>query len=313
MRISRRYALSLVLGQLSTLTLSGTLLVKKLVIVSSDSTAAFQETEQKLISELKAGGVSAEDIGMSSVASFSPISVAVESTTLYITLGVKATEALAKTNANVLSVLIPRSSFERILSRTERKPSRSFSAIYLDQSLSRQLALIRLALPQAKRIGVLWGADSWAKAPALRTAAAAQGFAVAEAGLSEPQNMFTELQQVLNDCDVFLAVADPNVFNSNTIRNLLLTTFRARIPVVAFSPAYVQAGALLALHASPQHIGAQAAAVALQALSGKGMPEQPVESNDFEVSVNAHVARSLNLGLDAKALRAAVRRWEGLP
>jgi hypothetical protein len=51
----------------------------------------------------------------------------------------------------------------------------------------------------------------------------------------------------------------------------------------------------------------------LSALRGQSLPEQPVESNDFEVSVNEHVARALNLSLDAKALRLALRRLEHLP
>ena len=147
----------------------------------------------------------------------------------------------------------------------------------------------------------------------MRTLAAANGLSLTEAGLEGNFNVFPDLQQVLNDSDVLLALADPLVFNSDSIQNILLTTFRAQVPVVAFSPAYVRAGALLALYATPAQVGRQAAALVQDVLRGQSLPEQPLESNDFEVSVNEHVARALNLSLDGKALRLELRRLEHLP
>jgi ABC-type uncharacterized transport system substrate-binding protein len=113
--------------------------------------------------------------------------------------------------------------------------------------------------------------------------------------------------------DVFLAMADPQVFNSGTIQNLLLTTFRANLPMIAFSPAYVRAGAWLSLHVTPEQVGHQIAPWVHEVLQGRSLPDQPLESNDFEVSLNEHVGRSLNLKVDAAGLRMQLRRLEQLP
>ncbi len=287
----------------------------KVVIVSSDSTAAYMEAVQELMAELGRGGVSPYDVRRVNVPEWSVQAVPTQPPRIYVALGAQAAAALAASHLSVpvLAALIPRSSFERVMRSNGRKASRNFTAIYLDQPLQRQLSAIRLGLPQAKQLGVLWGPDSWANAPALRTLAATNGLSLAEAGLEGRLNVFPDLQQVLNGSDVLLALADPQVFNSGSIQNILLTTFRARVPVVAFSPAYVRAGALLAVHATPVQVGQQTAALVLAALRGQGLPEQPVESNDFEVSVNEHVARALNLSLDGKALRLALRRLEQLP
>lgn len=287
----------------------------RVVIVSSDGTAAYMEAAQALVDELTRAGVSPYDVRRLSVSEWATPQAQTESPHIYVALGTQATAALAarKLSVPVLAALIPRSSFERVLRSSGRKASADFTAIYLDQALQRQLAMIRLALPQAKHIGVLWGPDSWPKAPALRALADANGLTLNEAGLEGNFNVFPELQQVLNGCDVFLALADPLVFNSSSIQNILLTTFRARVPVVAFSPAYVRAGALLSLHVTPVQAGKQAGVLVRAALRGQPLPEQPLESNDFEVSVNEHVARALSLSLDAKALRLALRRLEGLP
>lgn len=287
----------------------------RVVIVSSDSTAAYMEAAQALIEEMSRAGVSPYDIRRLSVPEWVARPAQVVSPRIYVALGTQATAALAasKLPVPVLATLIPRNSFERVLRNSARNASADFTAIYLDQPLQRQLAMIHLALPQAKHLGVLWGPDSWPRAPALRTLADANGLSLIEAGLEGNFNVFPDLQQVLNGSDVFLALADPLVFNSGSIQNILLATFRSGVPMVAFSPAYVRAGALLALHATPGQVGRQAGVLVSSVLRGQLLPEQPVESNDFEVSVNEHVARALNLSLDAKALRLALRRLERLP
>lgn len=307
----RSFLLGLVLG------LAGALAQAhhNVVIVSSGSTPAYMDTVQTLIAELVRGGFSAYGIRRMSVPEWSAQPAQAHHARIYVALGSQAAEALAtsQTTVPVLAALIPRRSFERVLRNSARKASADFTAIYLDQPLPRQLATLRLALPQAKRVGVLWGPDSWPDAPALRSLAAANGLVLSEAGRAGSFDVFPELPQLLGNSDVLLALADPLVFNSSSIQNILLSTFRVQVPVVAFSPAYVRAGALLALHATPEQVGRQVAVLVQATLRGQALPGQPVESNDFEVSVNAHVARSLNLSLDGRALRLALRRLEGLP
>ncbi|MGV2481743.1 UNVERIFIED_CONTAM: hypothetical protein IGO34_33640, partial [Salmonella enterica subsp. enterica serovar Weltevreden] len=55
----------------------------------------------------------------------------------------------------VLSVLVPQSAFESMLAAGN---TRRWSAIHIDQPFIRQVDLIRIALPEARRIGVLFDA-----------------------------------------------------------------------------------------------------------------------------------------------------------
>jgi ABC-type uncharacterized transport system substrate-binding protein len=107
-------------------------------------------------------------------------------------------------------------------------------------------------------------------------------------------------------------VADPQVYNSGSIANVLLATYRARVPVLAFSPSYVRAGALLSLHSTPVQIGTQAGSMARSLLQGSASPAA-VYPADFTVTVNEHVARSLGLTLDAPTLSDRLRRLEKRP
>lgn len=48
--------------------------------------------------------------------------------------------------------------------------------------------------------------------------------------------------------------------------------------MVAFSPAYARAGAVLSLHVTPTQAGVQAAALVLDVLRGRPLPGAPVKS-----------------------------------
>jgi ABC-type uncharacterized transport system substrate-binding protein len=287
----------------------------KVVIVSSDNSDAYAQAAQTLTSVLVSKGIAATDIRLVAVSDWQPDSELGMLASCHVALGTSAAAALAASQVStpVLSALLPRASFERVLRSGARKTSALFTAIYLDQPMQRQLAVIRAAMPLAKRLGVLWGADSVSKAPVLRALAKTNGFTLNEAGAQKNFDLFRDLQSALIDSDVFLALADPQVFNSSTIQNILLTTFRARVPVVAFSPAYVRAGALLALYTTPEQTGRQAAELVLAALRGKPLPPSPVESVDFEVSVNANVAKALGLSLDSAAIRESLVKLEKSP
>ncbi len=284
-----------------------------LVIVSSERSAAYLEAAETLLGELERGGLARNEVLLLTVKEWSAL--APLNPKLFVALGMEAASALAKaeTRVPVLCTLLPRSSFERVLRTSGRKSSAQFSALYLSQPLKRQLELIRLALPTARRIAVLWGPESQAQAPKLRALVQAAGMELVEASVGPDELVFPSLRSILEGTDLLLAVADPQVYNGNSIQNILLTTFRAKVPMQAFSPAYVRAGALLALHATPNQIGLQAATLARAALQGKMLPATPVYSLDFQVTVNQHVARSLGLTLDGDDLRQQLRRAEGAP
>ena len=290
------------------------------VIVSSDASAAYAEAAQAALEALQRSGLSRYDIRQMTAAELAEAHRAgsAPQPRVFLALGSQAVEVLAQDTAAwqlvpVLCALVPRGSFERIARQRNPKAANRFSAIYLDQPWRRQLALIRLALPQAQRLGVLWGPESVARATALRSLAKSEGFSLAEAQVEPQQGIFVALKQVLDAGDALLAVPDALVYNSNSIQSILLAAMRKLVPVVAFSPAYVRAGALMALYQTPTQAGQQAAGLLLDVLRGRSLPAIPIESSDFEVGVNRHVASALNLDLDPQALRLALRRQEHLP
>lgn len=282
-------------------------------IVRSQTSAPYLDATQALLKGLARQSVPPEAVGVWSPAELVALPAArVSAIKVWVALGTEAAAGLAQSRvkAPVLNALLPRSSFERVLRVSGRKASAGFNVLQLDQSLQRQLALIRLALPKARRLGVVWGPDSLPKAAALRSLASGQGLSLQEVLLDDETSLFAALKSVLDSSDVLLALADPLVFNSNNIQNILMTTIRGQVPLVAFSPAYVRAGALLAVYSTPPQVGDQAAQWVLDVLANRVLPEQALEPFDFEISVNEQVARVLGLSIDVKALTLALRRQE---
>lgn len=220
--------------------------------------------------------------------------------------------AAAQPTVPVVNALLPAAAQERV-ARGLRSDDGRHSAVLLDQPVTRLLDLLRLALPNAGRIAVLLGPDSQAELPALTQAAAARRLRLATANVRTEKDIHAALQELLPGADVLLALPDSVVFNGNTLPHILLTAYHAHVPVVGFSPAYVTAGAMLAIYSTPSQIGRQAAGLARLALAGEPLPP-PQPPRQFEVGVNGHVARSLGIAVeDELVLRDRVARAGARP
>lgn len=285
----------------------------KVCVVSSEKAPAFQEAFDSFSQELQRSGVSRQDIALLSIAEYQDGNQSVTEARLLVTLGTDALRHVEPRNGKLLIAgLIPRISYERVMAEAGKKAAASSAALYLDQPFGRQLDLMRLALPRVRRVGVIWGPESISLQGLLNAAVQARGMELSEGILNEGQTLIGALQAALHDADGLLAVADTAIYNANTVSNILLTSYRANVPVQAFSPAYVKAGALLSVHSTATQIGGQLAVMAYQVLQGNNMPQSQYPA-DFTVSTNDYIARSLGLTLDAKSLTDRLHRLEKRP
>lgn len=224
---------------------------------------------------------------------------------LVIAIGVGALRGLAESGPKValLATLVPRSAYVRQVDAMSLS-GRPYAALWLDQPAARQLDLLRLALPARQRIGVLLGPESRMVEPELLRAAAERNLTIAGVRIDGADQLPTALQRTLDAADVLLALPDPQIYNSATIQNVLTAAYRRRIPLAGFSPAYIKAGALLALYSTPLQVGTQVGEIVRIMLAGRPMPPSH-GPREFSIGVNAEVARSLGITVDADA----AARW----
>lgn len=208
----------------------------------------------------------------------------------------------------ILAALLPRNSYEALAPR-----GRPTSAIFLDQPVGRYFDLLRLVFPERRRVGVILGPDSAGLSTHLGKIAASRGMQLVSAQVSADTNdLYPALRAVLTDAEVLLALPDHHVFNTGSFKNILLATYRQRVPLVAFSEAYVKAGATLALNTSPEQVAHQTALTARTILLGGTLPA-PQPALDFTVALNERVAHSLGLAASPPLeLAEQLRRQEAL-
>ncbi|MBI3773450.1 MAG: hypothetical protein HY272_12215 [Gammaproteobacteria bacterium] len=197
--------------------------------------------------------------------------------------------------AKVLYTLMPSATYRWLGAGDAKSARKSAFVLYLDQPLKRYLALIHEIINrQDVVIGLVYSSE--AEAQYLRLREQSKGFTIKAFKVEESGEIITTLQQKMRDVDVLLALPDAKLFNSQSVQAVLLTTFRIKLPIVAFSDGFVQAGAIAGLVSKPEDIGRQTAEI-LGCLRSDcaGSESKEVWPKYFSVSVNKAVARRLGI------------------
>ena len=224
---------------------------------------------------------------------------------LIVTVG---SEALRKTlsgghNLPILATLLPRQSYEKIVSEV-RRPAGRTSAIYLDQPLARQAAFLQHLLPGQKRFGLLLSDETRAQLGAYRQALATHGLSLDSEDSDNDATLLPALNTLLGRVGALLAQPDGSIYRRQNIKGILITAFRHQKPVIGYSPALVNAGALAALYSTPTQIARQAAEVIMS--QGSNLPP-PSAPSQFAIAINPTVAHALNLPVpDEPTIRRAL-------
>ncbi len=229
-----------------------------------------------------------------------------------VAVGTPAMTAMARKPPGipVLNVLVSQASFRSLVrTSTKTQDSKLFSAVFYDQPWARQLALIRQSLP-GRRVGVLLGKESAEVGASLHRAARDAQMTINIEVVAEDADLLGALRRLLPTNDALLAIPDATVYNRSNITSILLTSYRAKVPLFGFSPAYVKAGALAAVYSQPEQIAQQVAEIIHNLPTSGGLPP-PQSPRYFSVSVNPQVGLSLELPLADEA--ELLRKLQQLP
>lgn len=194
----------------------------------------------------------------------------------------------------VIATLLPRQSYEQVIAESAT-PRARITAIILDQPASRQASFLRYLLPDQKRIGILLGDEPRGDTAQLRQQLSATGLSLdSESANDHAGGLLGALNALLPRVNVLLAQPDSSIFKRDNIKAILVTSYRHQRPVVAYSAAFVKAGALAALYTTPTQIAGQTAELIL---GSAPLPTGPISPTMFAISINQNVAQALGLGV----------------
>jgi len=137
---------------------------------------------------------------------------------LIVAVGSKATElAISRSSSPVLSVMVPRSAYDNMLSKTANQDI-EISAIYLDQPWERQVDFLRAALPGHHRIGLLHSSGRKVDINFISQIIADHGGTLVAKQTPLEGGIFPSLEYVLENSDVLMAIPDSSIYNTSNIR-----------------------------------------------------------------------------------------------
>jgi putative ABC transport system substrate-binding protein len=199
-----------------------------------------------------------------------------------------------------------------VLSRGDLESLPNVTGVALEFSPAIQLQWMRRLLPEAKRIGVLFDpALNQAWVDATQRLAKKKGLVLVPIPVNHARELPAGLKKLARTADVLWAIPDKTVYSSKTLKQVLLSSFRSRIPVVGLSGSWVKAGALYALDRDYQDVGRQTGVIAKKLLDGtspgKVTPQTP---SVVAYSLNVKTARHMKATIDEKLLAGAAKIYE---
>ena len=238
---------------------------------------------------------------------------------LIVTVGTTAAARIEswKIPAPTLCVLLPRQAFDTIWTRTGSDSRRTtpVGAIVLDQPASRQLHLVRMLKLKRPRVALLVGRLTRSAVVPFRTEANKLGIELHAIDLDDHDTPIAGLKKAIVENDVILALPDASTITPQHAKWLLYMAYQRSRPVLAYSQAFVDAGAIAAVYSTPSQIGSEAGEIIARALSTPGTGEDDFSGvrypKYFTVGTNHSVARSLGIQLpDGTTLATELLRLE---
>jgi len=180
--------------------------------------------------------------------------------------------------------------------------------ISTDVPIKSQFKLISEALPRAHRVGMLYYSKTEKGKSFLKRVKAnlPKGWILEAVAIDQHKTVSEAIRALFkSDIDIVWTFPDPLIYNRATVRTLLLTSIRKKVPVFGYSLAFVKAGSLLGIAINPETQGKQAATLTHQLLrrKSKGQGEVDVNPKDrrqaekFEIALNLIVAEHLSIDL----------------
>jgi putative tryptophan/tyrosine transport system substrate-binding protein len=182
-----------------------------------------------------------------------------------------------------------------------------------DVPLADQVALLRETLPEAKTIGLLFrqdNLDSKQQVEALNAVLPA-GMALESVAIDQQASPAAAIDALLTRrIDVVWTSPDSSIWNEATVRSLLLTALRRKVPVFGFSTSFVRAGALVGVGLDPGYQGTQAGGLVVDLLAGKTTPGQVLVPT-YDLCINLMVAQKLSLTIPKSLLERTKQVFGG--
>jgi len=170
------------------------------------------------------------------------------------------------------------------------------AVFYMTQPYCRQIQFIRQLNDKWQTISYFSDENKPIDDSELKQCATKYGLKTYPVNVTDTNQLTDDLKTALNHSDLILALPDKDIFNRNTVKNILLTSYRYRKPVIAFSRNFVNAGALASIHSDVEQISSSISTLIEQYMTGDHRFTEPVNYPlSFDIDINEQVFKALDI------------------
>jgi putative ABC transport system substrate-binding protein len=178
---------------------------------------------------------------------------------------------------------------------------RNITGVSMKIPVKEQLEMVKEALPDIKRLGIIYCTEMpQAVATGKEAAAVAPEFGWSLLVTSFPRDYLTQLQKIVQSLaqkvDAIYIPTDPILGTPENFETVIRVSDEYKVPVITVAEKFVEDGALMALHCDFYEIGRQAARPVVQVLKGINPRSIPSQLPAIKkLSLNLKKAQHLNI------------------
>jgi putative ABC transport system substrate-binding protein len=202
-----------------------------------------------------------------------------------------------------------------VLRGEDLKGSGNVTGVPLEFPVEVQFRWIQRFLPSFTPVGVIYNPpENQKRIDEAARVASKMGLKLEAQAVNHPKDLPPALNYMSKRAQVLWSVSDSLVLTPETVKHVLLFSFRNRIPLVGLSDAWVKAGALYALGWNFGDLGAQCGEMAWKALNESKPASIPPSSPRKAVyTINLKIARHLKIDISEELVKGAKEVYQGDP
>jgi putative ABC transport system substrate-binding protein len=185
---------------------------------------------------------------------------------------------------------------------------RNVTGASMNVPVEQPLRLLKQLGAQIKRIGVIYNrARTGALVRRAQVVAREEGLELVTREIGSAKEVVAALESFQDGIDALWIVPDETVLSQAVVQQMLLFSYRRKIPVLGLSDRHAQMGALFALSfASGEDIGRQAGELAQAVLGGRPAADVPyTDARKLYLTINLKAAHKLGINIPPALLARA--------
>lgn len=194
-----------------------------------------------------------------------------------------------------------------VLNKDLFKGAKNITGVTLTYPLDIQFQWLKKFFPEQRKVAILYNREENDKiVEDVRKTAEQAGFELIAIPVNTPKQLPFALEQLARNIEILLAIPDEIVMSPKTAKEVLLASFRNRVPLIGISDNWVKSGALYALSWNYDDLGRQCALQAAKILKGIPVQSMPPEfPRKITYTINQKIAEHMRVEIPEALLKNA--------